>query len=105
MTIAAEIHDALIEAFAPAYLDVINESHQHNVPAGSESHFKVVIVSDVFATHSLISRHRQVNQSLAAQLAGPVHALSMHTHTQEEWQARGRCVPASPPCRGGSGSK
>ncbi|MGB1984463.1 MAG: BolA family protein [Porticoccaceae bacterium] len=38
----------LEEAFSPVYLDVINESASHNVPDGSESHFKVVLVSQHF---------------------------------------------------------
>ena len=35
--------------FQPHHLDVINESSGHNVPKWSETHFKVVVVSDVFA--------------------------------------------------------
>jgi stress-induced morphogen len=30
------------------HLDVVNESHKHNVPKGSESHFNVLVVSDIF---------------------------------------------------------
>ena len=30
------------------HLDVVNESHKHNVPKGSESHFNVLIVTDTF---------------------------------------------------------
>lgn len=30
------------------HLDVINESYMHNVPKGSETHFKVVVVSEKF---------------------------------------------------------
>ena len=37
-----------LQALSPEHLEVINESHMHNVPEGSESHFKVVIVSDAF---------------------------------------------------------
>lgn len=35
-------------AFNPIYLQVTNESYMHNVAPGSESHFKVVIVSESF---------------------------------------------------------
>ena len=34
--------------------EVINESSGHNVPAGSESHFKVVVVSEAFAAQKLL---------------------------------------------------
>lgn len=101
MTVASDIHDTLVDALAPVRLDVIDESHRHNVPAGAESHFKVVVVSDVFTGQSLIQRHRRVNQLLKPQLDGPVHALGIHAHTSEEWAARGETVPPSPPCRGG----
>ena len=43
------IEDKLRNEFQPVHLDVQDESYRHNVPAGSESHFKVVIVTDRFA--------------------------------------------------------
>jgi BolA protein len=49
-----------------------------------------------------VQRHRAVNAILAAELAGQVHALALHTMTPEEWFARGGAAPASPPCMGGS---
>ena len=101
MSTAAEINDILVDALAPVHLDVIDESHRHNVPAGAESHFKLVIVSEAFEGRGLVARHRSVNRLLGAQLAGSVHALGLHTHTPAEWAARGGAVPASPPCRGG----
>ena len=60
------VHEAieakLSDYFEPAHLEVINESYMHNVPEGSESHFKVIIVSEKFTGQRLIGRHRQVNQ-------------------------------------------
>jgi len=100
-TVAEVINDTLVDALNPVHLDIINESDQHNVPRGSESHFKVVVVTDHFTGDSLIARHRRINKLLAAELEGPVHALSLHTHTTEEWAKRGGQVPDSPPCRGG----
>ncbi|WP_198265949.1 BolA/IbaG family iron-sulfur metabolism protein [sulfur-oxidizing endosymbiont of Gigantopelta aegis] len=95
------IEKKLQQAFTPTYLLVENESHTHNVPAGSESHFKVQIVSDEFDGQMLIKRHRAVNKVLAEELAGTIHALSMHTFTQDEWQQRNGQVQESPPCHGG----
>jgi len=40
------------------HLEVINESHKHNVPEGAESHFNVVIVSSAFEGKKLLTRHR-----------------------------------------------
>jgi len=100
-TVAQTINNILVDALTPVHLEIHNESHMHNVPANSETHFKVVVVSEAFAAKSLVQRHRTVNQLLAEQLAGPVHALSMHTHTEQEWLDKGGLVPDSPPCRGG----
>ena len=102
MTVQSAIEDKLLAAFSPSVLDVINESGNHNVPAGSESHFKVVVVSAAFTGKSLVAKHRAVNEVLAEELAGPVHALSIQAHTPEQWSARGGTVPDSPLCRGGS---
>lgn len=100
--IEALIHDKLSADFKPEFLQLENESHQHNVPAGSESHFKVVLVSARFENVRAVARHQQVYRTLADELAGAVHALSLHTHTPSEWQARGQEVASSPECLGGS---
>ena len=49
-----------------------------------------------------MQRHQRVYGALADQLAGPVHALALHTFTADEWAARDGAVGASPDCRGGS---
>lgn len=100
-TVAQTINDIIVDALKPVHLDVLNESANHNVPANSETHFKVIVVSEQFTDQSLIKRHRMMNKLLAEQLAGPIHALSLHTHTEQEWVSKGEVVPASPPCRGG----
>ena len=102
MTVESDITVKLTQALNPVHLEVINESHMHNVPPGSESHFKVVVVSDEFNGKMLVARHRLINQALAEEIAGPVHALALHTMTQDEWQEKGGAAPASPPCMGGS---
>ena len=101
-SIQESIKQKLESAFSPLHLEVINESHMHNVPEGSESHFKIVLVSDAFKGERLINRHRQVNKLLADELQGGVHALALHTQTPEEWFDKGGETPDSPPCLGGS---
>lgn len=93
------IEQKLTEQFSPTHLEVINESYMHNVPEGSESHFKVVIVSNVFENKRLISRHRLVNNALATEFEQGLHALSMHTLTPSEWHEQ--ALPDSPKCMGG----
>ncbi|GKW04018.1 transcriptional regulator BolA [Pectobacterium carotovorum] len=96
------IEEKLRVGFEPAHLDVTDESYRHNVPAGAESHFKVVLVSDKFAGERVIGRHRAVYAVLAAELEGSVHALALHTYTTKEWTSLQKAVPSSPPC-GGAG--
>lgn len=48
------IRRKLTETLNPVHLDVLNESYMHNVPRGSETHFKVVVVSDKFDNLPLI---------------------------------------------------
>ena len=98
------ITSKLQEAFQPEHLEVINESHMHNVPEGSESHFKVVIVTDDFQDKMLLARHRLVNKVLEEELSGGIHALALHTMTMEEWFKKGG-VPESPLCMGGDKAK
>jgi BolA family transcriptional regulator, general stress-responsive regulator len=102
MSMRATLHDKLVDALAPAALEVIDESHMHAVPKGAESHFKIVVVSDRFEGVPLIKRHRVVHEILRDELAGKIHALSVHAYTPVQWTARGEAIPASPPCRGGS---
>lgn len=92
----------LSDALHPTHLDVVNESGMHNVPKGSETHFKVIAVSDEFSGKSLVFRHRMINSLLANQLAGGVHALSLQTMTPDEWLTSGQVTFDSPLCRGGS---
>jgi stress-induced morphogen len=96
------IERKLSVAFAPTHLSVINESSQHNVAPGSETHFKVVVVSESFASVPLLERHRAVNETLADELKTGVHALSIVAKTPDAWARTGGALSQSPPCLGGS---
>ncbi len=98
-SVATLIKQKLTKSFSPVYLDVLNESNRHNVPPGSESHFKVVVVSDAFEGKRLIARHRLVNEALADELENVIHALSIHTYSEAEWQQRPE-VQRTPNCKG-----
>ncbi len=85
--VADKIHNKLNGAFAPNSLEVIDESHLHEGHAGArpggQSHFRVKIVAAAFEGKSLVQRHRMVNQTLAEELAGPVHALAISAAAPE----------------------
>jgi BolA family transcriptional regulator, general stress-responsive regulator len=87
-TVQHTITNKLREAFTPESLDVIDESHLHEGHAGhrpgGETHFRIYIVSDAFEGKSRIERHRLINATLAAELAGPVHALAIKAQAPNE---------------------
>ena len=75
------IINKLREAFSPESLDVSDESHLHEGHSGhrpgGETHFRVYIVASAFEGKSRIERHRKINATLSAELAGSVHALAI----------------------------
>ena len=99
------IKEKITGRLSPTLLEVVDESDKHNVPAGSESHFKLLVVSSGFAEHSLIDRHRLIYSLLAQELAGQIHALSIQALTPEEWEQGGKVGRTTPPCLGGSAAK
>ncbi|WP_461517860.1 BolA family protein [Porticoccus sp.] len=101
MSVQQTIENKLREALSPSHLEVINESHMHSVPPNSETHFKLVIVSDVFRGKRPVQRHQLVYSLLNDEREHGVHALAMHTYASDEWGVD-RSVPASPNCMGGS---
>lgn len=102
MRVQSQIESKLNEALSPLHLEVQNESHMHSVPPGSESHFKVIVVSALFEGKGPVDRQRLVYGALAAELAGGVHALTMRALTPAQWEAQGGHVEMqSPVCRGG----
>lgn len=94
----------LREKFAPIHLEIENESYKHSVPRGSESHFKLLIVSDAFEGKAVIARHRLVNDAVKEIGGGemPVHALSISAKAPSQWTA-GEAIHATPNCKGGAG--
>ena len=99
MTVQNVIETKLAAEFGPSYMEVVNESYMHSVPPGSESHFKVTLVSDKFEGLRSVKRHQLVYGTLADELASGVHALAIHTYSSKEWSGQ---APASPQCLGGS---
>lgn len=95
------IRAKLSQSLQPEHLEVHNESHMHAVPPGSESHFRVLVVSSQFQGLSLIQRHRLVNKALKEELSSHVHALAIQVKTPEQW-ASNPALAKSPGCMGGS---
>jgi len=85
MTAQERITSALIEAFHPARINVVDESHLHKGHAGhrpeGETHFRVTIAADAFEGRSRVEAHRMVNAALAAEFARGLHALAIRIET------------------------
>ncbi|MNK07362.1 transcriptional regulator BolA [compost metagenome] len=97
------IHQTLSQAFSPVHFELENESYMHSVPAGSETHFKVLLVSKIFEGKSRVDRQRLVNDALKAELQSGLHALTQKTLTPEEWGTQQATLQfESPECLGGS---
>ena len=88
MSVEASIREKLVQALQPTRLDVVNESHLHaghrSSPGTGDSHYRVLVVSAAFAGKSRIDRHRMVNDTLAAELKGKVHALAIKAYAPGE---------------------
>ena len=88
MSVADTIRRKLTERFAPTYIEVEDQSHRHAGHAGArpggETHFAVTVVSAAFTGQSRVARQRLVYETLSAELAAGVHALSLTTLAPNE---------------------
>ena len=96
-SIESQIIFILKEYFKIKSIEVVNESHMHNVPKNSETHFKLILVSDDFNDMSLISRHKKIYSALD-RIIEKIHALSIHAFTYDEYQKNNRSLE-SPNCK------
>ena len=91
--IATIIREKLQAGLTPERLEIEDDSARHaghhheggvDGRAGGESHFNVTVVSAAFEGQGRVQRQRAVNALLRAELAGPVHALSIRALTPAE---------------------
>ena len=105
-TVYDQVKIKLSSQLNPIYLEIVNESHKHNVPVNSETHFKVFIVSNQFENKSLVERHRMVNRILVDELKHPIHALSIKAITEAQYtdqkSTNNAAIQSTPNCLGGS---
>lgn len=81
MNLAQQIHKKLNIAFAPSFLEVIDETHLHHghpgVDSKRSSHFRVLITAECFASLTKLATHRKINEVLKPELANSIHALAI----------------------------
>jgi len=89
---AERLRAILNEAFAPAVLDVQDDSAQHaghsGAQPGGQTHYSVLLVSEAFKDASRVARSRAVYASLEREFGPPeqggMHALALTLRTPEE---------------------
>jgi len=94
--IESQIIDIINNKLSPSVLNLINESFMHNVPPGSESHFKLIVVSDVFKDLTKVKRHQLIYRTLN-KIMDEIHALSIYAFDENEYNAN-PIVIDSPNC-------
>ena len=94
--IESQIIDIINDKLSPSVLNLINESFMHNVPPGSESHFKLIVVSDVFKDLTKVKRHQLIYRTLN-KIMDEIHALSIYAFDENEYNAN-PIVIDSPNC-------
>ena len=90
------IKETLIKDFNPSVLKIVNESYMHSVPQNSETHFKLVIVSDFFTNITKVKRHQIIYKSLE-NIMKQIHALSINSFDEAEY-SKNPIILDSPNC-------
>lgn len=101
MYLQTRIFQKIQKAFHPHELELENESNQHSVPAGSESHFYLYLVSNVFEKMPKLKRHQFVYKILDQELKTGIHALRMQLFSPSEIVSGTIQKQQAPKCRGG----
>ncbi len=88
MNTVDRIRGTLTQGLVPERLEVIDESALHAGHAGAvpgkTTHVRVRVVSAAFDGKGRIERHRLVNDLLASEIAGGLHALAIEARAPGE---------------------
>jgi BolA protein len=88
MSLREVIISILTKELTPIYLEVTDFSEQHKGHSGyregGETHFDVVIVSDIFSGKSRVERQKIVYNILEEEMKSKIHALTLKTLTADE---------------------
>ena len=85
----SKIEKVIKDYFEPYYFSVLDVSEQHrghqSFREGTESHFKIIIVSKIFDNKKKIDRHRMVNKILKDDYSKDLHSITIKALTLEEF--------------------
>ena len=100
------IREKLSHSLKPVHLDIIDDSSSHSEHEAmrqnfgfTETHFKILVVSDVFTGKTPIQRHRMVYALIDEELKSKgLHAVNIVTKTPQEYEIKGSQNVASEKC-------
>jgi len=101
MSVAQQIEENVRQGINCAEFYLENESHMHSGTA-TESHFKLILVSDDFIGKRAVQRHQSIYALMASLMNNPIHALALHLFSVSEWAVKEDKQLLSPKCLGGS---
>ncbi|TCH96605.1 BolA family transcriptional regulator [Roseococcus sp. SYP-B2431] len=85
---ADRIRSVLAAQFAPARIEVVDDSAKHAGHAGArpggQTHYSVLLVSDAFTGMNRVARSRAVHAALEAEFSGGLHALALTLRAPSE---------------------
>jgi len=85
---ADRIRSVLVARFAPARVEVVDDSARHAGHAGAapggQTHYSVLLVSDAFTGMNRVARSRAVHAALEAEFSGGLHALALTLRAPSE---------------------
>jgi stress-induced morphogen len=88
---AARLEAILTQAFAPALLEVTDDSARHaghtGARPGGETHYSVLLVAARFEGMNRVARSRAVHEALAPEFGTGLHALALTLRTPAEHAA------------------
>lgn len=86
------IKQKIVENLKPDHFELINESALHAGHAGDDgsgqTHFKLIVVSEAFAEHNRIQRHRMVFSTIENLFPQGIHAFSLVALTPQEFSQK-----------------
>ena len=82
------IEEILQEKYSPLKLEIINDSEKHSVAPGSETHFRIFLVSEKFKGKTKVQVHQEIYKLFLSEMGSKhenkLHSLSIVTKTPDE---------------------
>ena len=84
------MESTLIQKFNPVKLEIINDSNNHSVKEGSETHFRLYIVSECFKNKTKVQTHQEIYKLFTNEMGekhlNKLHSLSIYSYSPEEYE-------------------